>query len=129
MAIWADADEGRTDGVYEWLLEQLEQKCARRAEFVDAVGGGFFRDPNHARLEAMRCREPVDVPGYMLPKSVRDGVAYRSASRGVGRYGNPIVRSLTVTVRPDGRITYDAETAQEWLEQEMPGETVSRDHP
>jgi hypothetical protein len=91
-------------------------------EFVEAGGGGVFRCPDHRRLEAMRRGEPVDVPGYLLPRSVREGAAYQGASRGVGRYGNPIVRGLTVTVWPDGRITYRAETARDWMQVEMPAE-------
>ena len=116
MAYVARPSESHS-GVYEALGQRLEEKCARRPEFVEAGGGGFFRCPDHGRLEAMRRGEPVEVPGYLLPRSVRDGAAYQNA-----RHSHSFVRSLTATVWPDGRIAYRPESAREWLEENMPGE-------
>ena len=99
-----------------------EEREARQPALLEADPGGVIRNPQQRRLVAMRRGEPVDVPGYLLPRSVRDGTGYQSARRGVSREGNPIVRPLTATVWPDGRIVYRPETAREWLENEMPEE-------
>jgi hypothetical protein len=122
MARIAAGPSENHSGVYEFLLERMEEKCARRPEYVEAGFEGFFRCPDHGRLEAMRRNEPADVPGYMLPRSVRDGAAYQNAGRRVSPDGRTSMRPLTATVWPDGRIAYRDETAREWVENEMPEE-------
>ena len=77
------------------------------------------------RLEAMGRGEVVTAPTYMLPREVRQGAAYQTAIRGVGRWGNPIRRPLTATVHPNGLITYADETFEEMCENVLPGEPAS----
>jgi hypothetical protein len=111
-----DGDEFRHSGVYEYLRRRVEEQCARRPEYTEDGLGGFFRCPDYRRLEAIRRGEPVSVPGYLLPRSVRDGDAYKSAGR-EGRPDGVAMRSLTATVWPDGRIAYRDKTAREWLQE------------
>ena len=65
----------------------------------------------------MRRGEPVDVPGYLLPRSVRDSGAFIAAAWAGRIRGSNTSRSLTATVRPDGRIQFRDETPREWLEE------------
>jgi hypothetical protein len=57
MAVLAYDYEAVTGGVYVALRERLEERCVRRPE---TLHGGFFRCPDHRRLDAMRAGEPVD---------------------------------------------------------------------
>jgi hypothetical protein len=110
-------DESRHSGVYEYLRQRVLEQCARRPEYAKDGCGGFFRCPDYRRLEAIRRGEPVDVPGYLLPRAVQDGAAFQAAA-GEGRIrGRNPSRSLTATVWPDDQIQYRDETAREWLQE------------
>lgn len=96
-----------------------------RLALLDAL----LDDPSHAArlqcLDAVKAGLPVRVDGRLLPENVRASAAYVAARHGVGRYGNRFVRpSVMATVYPDGRITYDAETAADWVAEFMPDELV-----
>lgn len=110
---------GTYSGVYRYLLECEERWAVLhpgRDEFVSDTRGGFFRCPHHRRLVALRSGEPVSVPGYLLPPQVRESGDYRRAARGA--------RAVTATVFPDSRIAYRPETAQEWMAEHLPDETI-----
>jgi hypothetical protein len=114
---FADDDESRHSGVYEYLRQRVEEQCKRRPEYTDDGRGGFFRCPDYRRREAIRACEPVTVPAYLLPRSVQDCAAFQAAA-GEGRIrGRNPSRSLTATVWPDDRIAYRDETAREWLQE------------
>jgi hypothetical protein len=85
-------------GVYEYLRERVDQTS----------------DPSRCG-RAFEAGEPVRVLGFMLPSELKGSDAYRRASHGVGRNGNPIRRSVVATVYPDSRVVYEAETAADWM--------------
>lgn len=108
MARVAAQPAQKYSGVYEWLREREEQRVTR-------WGGSDSPYPKH-RIDAFRAGEPVNVPGWMLPRAVRQSADYLSRHRRLHPDGTTTWSAQTATVYPDGRIVYRPETARELLD-------------
>lgn len=93
------------------------------------VAEGLRVNPDHVGrrrcLEAMSAGEPVRVIDSLLPDDVKSSAAYAAAKRGVGRSGNQFVRTAVIAiVYPDGRVSYDAQSAADWMAECMPEDLI-----
>ncbi|MCV7057547.1 hypothetical protein [Mycolicibacterium gilvum] len=111
MARIAAVVAAQYSGLYEWLREREEARVVRWAR----NDGTPFPYPKH-RTEAFRAGEPVQVPGWMLPRQVRQSAEYLKHHRRVSSSGVTVWIAQTATVFPDNRVVYRPRTARELLD-------------
>ncbi|ADT97178.1 hypothetical protein [Mycolicibacterium gilvum] len=111
MARVAAAPAAQHAGLYEWLRDREEARLARWAR----NDGTAFPYPKH-RIEAFREGRPVEVPGWMLPRQVRQSSEYLKHHRRVSPSGVTVWIAQTARVFPDNRVVYRARTARELLD-------------
>ena len=111
MARIAAAPAAQHSGLYEWLREREEARVARWGR----NDGTAFPYPKH-RIEAFRAGGPVEVPGWILPRQVRQSAEYLNHHRRVYPSGPTVWTAQTAVVFPDNRVVYRPRTAREQLD-------------
>lgn len=111
MARIAAAPTAQHAGLYEWLREREAARIARWARNA----GTPFPYPKH-RIEAFEAGAPVSVPGWMLPRQVRQSADYLKHHRRVYPSGVSVWIAQTATVFPDNRVVYEPRTTQDFLD-------------
>jgi hypothetical protein len=117
MPVAGDSARPVGDGLYEAVCERVEEDAFLHEERITSWPGDSANYPYPMRriLDALRAREPVDVPHWAVPQWAWIG---QCVSR--GRLTGQAVEApwmYRAIVRPDDTVTFETDDGRAWIEE------------